>query len=354
MSGDLRAIAATLVAGGKGILAADETPGTLTRRFDQHGIASTPDSRRAYREMLFAAPGLSQSISGLILQDETIRQASSQGIPFADMLTERGILPGIKVDLGAKPLALSEGETITEGLDGLREHLAEYRALGARFTKWRAVIRIDGQRLPSWSCIHANAHALARYAALAQEQGLVPIVEPEVLMDGTHSLGECDGVTRNVLRAVFAELVAGKVGLEEMLLKPSMIIPGRDSSDQTTVEEVAKATLQCLLWHVPAAVPGIAFLSGGQSACLATAHLDAINRLPGTRPWPITFSYGRALQDPALEAWGGNDESASKGAQALLHRARCNTAAALGRYSRALEEGADGMEPERPQVFFDH
>jgi fructose-bisphosphate aldolase class I len=221
----------------------------------------------------------------------------------------------------------------------LRERLAEYRALGARFTKWRAVIRIDGHSLPTWSCIRANAHALARYAALAQEQALVPIVEPEVLMDGDHCLGKCEAVTSKVLRAVFAELVAGKVVPEEMLLKPSMIIPGTDSSDKATVEDVAMATLQCLLRNVPAAVPGITFLSGGQSACLATAHLDAINRLPGTKPWPITFSYGRALQDPALEAWGGKDECVSEGAQSLLHRARCNAAAARGAYTRASEEG---------------
>ncbi|MBV1688831.1 fructose-bisphosphate aldolase class I [Novosphingobium sp. G106] len=340
MPESLSAIAQALVTDGKGVLAADETPGTLTRRFEQYGIASTPDTRRAYREMLFSAPGLGQWIGGVILQDETIRQTTSQDIPFADLLAERGMLPGIKVDLGAKPLAGSDGETVTEGLDGLRERLAEYRTLGARFTKWRAVIRIDGQRLPSWSCMHANAHALARYAALAQEQGLAPIVEPEVLMDGAHSLAECEAVTNRMLWEVFTALVAEHVLPEGILLKPSMILPGGDGGGQASVEDVAKATLQCLLHNVPAAVPGIAFLSGGQSANLATAHLDAINRLPGIRPWPISFSFGRALQDPALQAWAGKQERAGDGARALIHRARCNAAAAIGAYDPTMEEAA--------------
>ncbi|MBO9518721.1 MAG: fructose-bisphosphate aldolase class I [Porphyrobacter sp.] len=331
------------MAPGKGILAAGETPGTLTKRFEALGIHSTPDTRRAYREMLFGAYGASEFISGVILQDETIRQQASGGLPFARMLTELGILPGIKVDAGAKPLAGSPGETVTEGLDGLRERLAEYRKMGARFTKWRAVLRIDGDRLPTRACIHANSHALARYAALAQEADMVPIVEPEVLMEGAHDLARSDEVTSEVLQEVFRELFVEDVQLECLLLKPSMVIPGSRSSEKASQLEVAAATLRCLLRHVPAAVPGVVFLSGGQSPELATAHLDTINRLQWPAPWTVSFSYGRALQDPALERWGGHKDRAEAGAQALIHRARCNSAAALGAYSPAMEEGQDGI-----------
>jgi len=272
----------------------------------------------------------------VILQDETIRQKSSTGTPLSEVLASRGIVPGIKVDSGAKPLALAPGETVTEGLDGLRDRLAEYRGLGARFAKWRAVIHIaDG--LPSRACVSANAEALARYAALCQEGGLVPIVEPEVLMDGSHSIERCEEVTGLVLHAVFQALFEQRVSLEAMLLKPNMVVPGKASSRPASVQEVAAATLRCLLWNVPAAVPGIVFLSGGQSDRLATAHLNAINRLPGPKPWKISFSYGRALQDAALDAWHGRDENLKTAQQALSHRARCNGAASLGRYTDDLE-----------------
>jgi fructose-bisphosphate aldolase class I len=270
------------------------------------------------------------------MQDETIRQKSSTGTPLAQVLASRGIVPGIKVDTGAKPLALAAGETITEGLDGLRDRLAEYRDMGARFAKWRAVIHIaDG--LPSRACVSANAHALARYAALCQEAGLVPIVEPEVLMDGSHAIGRCEEVTTLVLRAVFQALAEQRISLESMLLKPNMVLPGKASSRPASVEDVATATLRCLLRNVPAAVPGIVFLSGGQSDRLATAHLDAINRLPGSKPWKLSFSYGRALQDAALEAWHGRDENLKIAQEALSHRARCNRAASLGRYTDDME-----------------
>jgi fructose-bisphosphate aldolase class I len=333
---ELERVARALVADGKGILAADETPGTLTRRFDALGIRSTEPSRRAYRELLFTAPDAATSISGVIMQDETIRQKSSTGTPFSQLVASRGIVPGIKVDTGAKPLALAPGETVTEGLDGLRERLAEYRDMGARFAKWRAVLRVaDG--LPSRAGVSANAHALARYAALCQEGGLVPIVEPEVLMDGSHTIERCEEVTGTVLRAVFAALVEQRVALESMLLKPNMVVPGAASPRPATVHEVATATLRCLRRHVPAAVPGIVFLSGGQSDRLATAHLDAINRLPEARPWTVSFSYGRALQDPALDAWRGRDENVEAAREALSHRARCNRAASLGEYTTAME-----------------
>jgi fructose-bisphosphate aldolase class I len=336
MTDDTESIAKTLVADGKGILAADETPGTLTKRFDALGIRSTEQSRRTYREMLFTAPDAAASISGVIMQDETIRQKSSMGTPLPQVLATQGIVTGIKVDTGAKPLALSSGETITEGLDGLRERLAEYRGMGARFAKWRAVIHIaDG--LPSGACVRANAHALARYAALCQEASLVPIVEPEVLMDGAHSIERCEEVTSSVLHAVFQALVEQRVSLESMLLKPNMVVAGKASSRPASVQEVATATLRCLLRNVPAAVPGIVFLSGGQSDRLATAHLNAINRLPGPKPWKLSFSYGRALQDAALEAWHGRDENLKTAQDAFSHRARCNGAASLGRYSDDME-----------------
>jgi fructose-bisphosphate aldolase class I len=336
MKSDIESIARTLVADGKGILAADETPGTLTKRFDALGIRSTEQSRRTYREMLFTAPDAATFISGVIMQDETIRQKSAAGMPFPQVLASRGIAAGIKVDTGAKPLALAPGETITEGLDGLRERLAEYRGMGARFAKWRAVIHIaDG--LPSRACVSANAHALARYAALCQDASLVPIVEPEVLMDGSHSIERCEEVTTMVLHAVFRALFEQRVAPESMLLKPNMVVPGKASSRPASVPDVAVATVRCLLRTVPAAVPGIVFLSGGQSDRVATAHLNAINRLPGPKPWKLSFSYGRALQDAALEAWHGRDETLKTAQEAMSHRARCNAAASLGRYTDEIE-----------------
>jgi fructose-bisphosphate aldolase class I len=328
----------TLVADGKGILAADESVATATRRFDPFGIQSTEQSRRAYREMLFTTRGAAEFISGAILYDETIRQKSSDGTPLAEVLRSQGIVPGIKVDTGAEPLAGAPEETVTEGLDGLRERLAEYDGMGARFAKWRAVIRIT-DALPSRACVSANAHALARYAALCQEQHLVPIVEPEVLMDGAHALERCEEVTGMVLHVVFHALFEQGVSLESILLKPSMVIAGKDCSRPASVQEVAIATLRCLRQHVPAAVPGIVFLSGGQKDRLATAHLNAINRLPGSKPWKISFSYGRALQDAALEAWHGRDENLRAGQQALYHRARCNGAATRGEYADDTEAG---------------
>jgi fructose-bisphosphate aldolase class I len=336
MNHNLETITAMLVAPGKGILAADETVPTVTKRFDTLGIQSTEDSRRTYREMLFTATGLEEFISGVITYDETIRQKSSGGTPLAQVLASQGIVPGIKVDTGAKPLAGWSGETVTEGLDGLRDRLATYRDMGARFAKWRAVFRIADAR-PSQACVTANAHALARYAALCQEQQLVPIVEPEVLMDGDHSIERCEEVTGAVLHAVFGALREQDVALESMLLKPNMVVPGQGSSHPALVQEVAIATLRCLRRHVPAAVPGIVFLSGGQEERVATAHLNAINRLPGSKPWTITFSYGRALQDPALEAWHGRDENLEAGQQALCHRARCNGAASSGAYTDQME-----------------
>jgi fructose-bisphosphate aldolase class I len=338
MSEDLERVAASLVSDGKGILAADESVATLTRRFDSLGIKSTEQSRRAYREMLFTTSGAAEFISGAILYDETIRQKSSGGKPLAEVLSSQGIVPGIKVDTGAEPLAGAPEETVTEGLDGLRERLAEYHGMGARFAKWRAVIRIT-DALPSIACVSANAHALARYAALCQEQRLVPIVEPEVLMNGAHTIKRCEEVTGAVLHAVFDALFEQGVSLESMLLKPSMVIAGKDCSRQASVQDVATATLRCLRRHVPLAVPGIVFLSGGQKDRLATAHLNAINRLPGPKPWKLSFSYGRALQDAAMEAWHGRDENVKAGQQALYHRARCNGAAARGEYTDATEAG---------------
>jgi fructose-bisphosphate aldolase class I len=336
MTQDLQSVAATLVVDGKGILAADETVPTLTKRFDTLGIKSTEQSRRTYREMLFTPAGIGEFISGAILHDETFRQKSSSGTPLTEVLLSQGVLPGIKVDTGAKFLAGAPGETVTEGLDGLRDRLASYREMGARFAKWRAVIRIGGA-WPSEACVSANAHALARYAALCQEQGLVPIVEPEVLMDGSHDIGKCEEVTGNVLHAVFNALFEQHVVFEDMLLKPNMVIAGKECAQPASTQEVAAATLRCLRRHVPAAVPGIVFLSGGQEDRAATLHLNAINRLPGPKPWKISFSYGRALQDPAVEAWHGRDESIKAGQEALYHRARCNGAASLGKYSKEME-----------------
>jgi fructose-bisphosphate aldolase class I len=286
--------------------------------------------------MLFTSPGAAEFISGVIMYDETIRQKSSRDMPLAEALAIQGVLPGIKVDTGAKPLAGCPDETVTEGLDGLRDRLSEYRSMGARFAKWRAVIRIT-DALPSSACVSANAHALARYAALCQEQGLVPIVEPEVLMDGLHPIERCEEVTGVVLHAVFNALFEQDVVLEGMLLKPNMVVAGKACTSQPSVEEVAMATLRCLRRHVPAAVPGIVFLSGGQNARLATAHLNAINRLPGPKPWKISFSYGRALQDPALESWHGLDENLTAGQSALYRRASCNGAASVGKYTDEME-----------------
>jgi fructose-bisphosphate aldolase class I len=333
---DLESTASALVADGKGILAADETPNTLTRRFDALNIDSTPDTRRSYREMLFAGTGIARFISGVIMQDETIHQQSAIGVPFTNVLAQRSIIPGIKVDAGAKRLAGTTAENITEGLDGLRDRLKDYAQMGVRFAKWRAVIRV-GEALPTAGCVLANAHALARYAALAQEQDLVPIVEPEVLMDGLHTIERCEEVTGNLLQATFEALIEQRVRLEGMLLKPNMIIAAKQCSQQASVEEVARATLRCLRRRVPAAVPGIVFLSGGQNHLTAITHLNAINRLDGPKPWKLSFSFGRALQDEALRAWHGKPENLKAGRQAFAHRAECARAAALGKYSRTME-----------------
>jgi len=338
-STDLTNIAQALVANGKGILAADETVPTVTKRLDAQKIESTPDSRRTYREMFFTTPAIAEFISGVIMQDETIHQRSSTGIAMADVLARQGILPGIKVDNGAKPLAGSPDEKITEGLDGLRERLKAYRDIGARFAKWRAVITVS-DTLPSATCVIANAHALARYAALCQESDIVPIVEPEVLMDGSHTIERCEEVTGEVLHAVFNALFEQKIFLEGMLLKPNMVISGKECTKQASVEEVARATLRCLRRHVPAAVPGIVFLSGGQDQLAATEHLSAINQLEGPKPWKLSFSYGRALQDEALKAWRGTDQNLKAGQQAFYHRAKCDSAAALGRYGKAMESAS--------------
>ena len=335
---DLENTAKALVADGKGILAADETPQTLTKRFEALKINSTPDSRRDYREMLFTTPYVAEFISGVIMQDETIHQKSSTGTSLANVVANQGVIPGIKVDTGAKPLAGFPGETVTEGLDGLRDSLVNYRQMGARFAKWRAVIRI-GHGMPSWTCLHVNAHALGRYAALCQEQGLVPIVEPEVLMDGTHTIECCEEVTGNVLHATFNALVNQRVHLEGMLLKPNMVIAGKQCPQQASADEVASATLRCLLPHAPAAVPGIVFLSGGQDHVMATQNLNAINHPDGPKPWKLSFSYGRALQDAAMAVWQGRDEKVKAGEQAFYHRARCNGAAACGEYTDATEAG---------------
>jgi fructose-bisphosphate aldolase class I len=329
-----------LMAGDKGLLAMDESNPTCNKRFAALGIPQTVEARRAYRELIVTTPGLGDSISGAILYDETIRQQKADGTPFIKILIEAGIIPGIKVDKGAKDLAWHPGEKITEGLDGLRDRLAEYSRMGARFAKWRAVITL-GDGIPSRGCIEANAEALARYAALCQEAGLVPIVEPETLMDGDHSLERCSEVTEEVLRLVFNRLYTQRVMLEGMILKPNMVLPGLTSPKQETVDEVADATVRCLLRTVPAAVPGVAFLSGGQSPQLASARLNAMNvRFKGRLPWALTFSFSRALQQPALEIWGGQDAHVVAAQQALLHRARCNRAARRGEYTSALEEGS--------------
>jgi fructose-bisphosphate aldolase class I len=333
----LEAVAQALVAPGKGILAADESTGTIEKRLKSIDVESTEDKRRDYREMLFTTAGLGDHISGVILYDETIRQSSRDGVPFTKILQDAGVIPGIKVDKGAKALAEAEGETVTEGLDGLRERLNEYRELGARFTKWRAVIAIDGEKIPSAYCIHVNAHALGRFAALSQEAGLVPIVEPEVLMDGSHTIERCYQVTEATLQAVFNELFSQRVVYEGMLLKPNMVVSGKECPQQASPEEVARATIRCFGAVVPAAVPGIVFLSGGQGDEEATANLNAMNSL-GAQPWQLSFSYGRALQAPSLKAWKGDDANVQAGQEALAHRARMNGAARDGSYTTELEK----------------
>jgi fructose-bisphosphate aldolase class I len=332
--------ALALVAQGKGILAADESDGTIGKRFDSIGVESSEETRRSYRDLLFSAPGVEEFLSGVILFDETIRQSSADGTPFPELLKRRGVIPGIKVDKGAKPLANAPGETVTEGLDGLRERFEEYYGLGARFAKWRATYVVDSAAgHPSDYAVSVNAHALARYAALSQEAGLTPIVEPEVLMDGTQTIEESFKATRRVLQGVYAELYAQRIELEGTLLKPNMVLPGYDCPEQASDEEIADVTLRCLRESVPAAVPGIVFLSGGQSAETATARLNAMNRM-GEHPWQLSFSFGRALQGPVLETWAGKADLVSAAQQALLQRAMCNGAARSGAYTPAMETPA--------------
>ena len=334
---ELVSIARGMVAPGKGILAADESTGTIKKRFDGIQLESTEATRQLYREMLFSAPGIADAISGVIMYDETLRQKTRAGVPFPQHLASLGIIPGIKVDQGAKPLANFPGETVTEGLDGLRERLKEYHGLGARFAKWRAVIDI-GEGYPTRFGIEANAHALARYAALCQEQGIVPIVEPEVLMDGDHSIEDCEAVTDEVLCETFRQLAGHRVHLEGMVLKPNMVISGKKNAARATPEQVAEATVRCLRRWVSAAVPGIAFLSGGQSTTEATLHLSLMNREP--LPWKLTFSYGRALQDSALKAWGGKADKFEAGQREFMRRARLNGLAAKGAYTPDMETKA--------------
>jgi fructose-bisphosphate aldolase class I len=336
---ELNKIATAMVTPGRGILAADESGGTIKKRFDAIGVEATETSRRDYRELLFrSAKAMADRISGVILFDETIRQKGADGTPLVKVIEQAGSIPGIKVDKGVKPLAFSPGETITEGLDGLRERLIEYRDLGARFCKWRAVIDI-GPGIPSYNCISANAHALARYAALCQEQDLVPIVEPEVLMDGDHGIDRCEEVTEFVLKMVFQELYYAKVQLEGMVLKPNMVVPGKKSAKQSSDAEIAENTLRVLKACVPAAVPGIAFLSGGQSDVEATARLDAMNKIGGV-PWRLSFSYGRALQAAPQKAWSGKAENKSAAQAAFAHRAEMNGLATLGQWKPELEKKA--------------
>jgi fructose-bisphosphate aldolase class I len=326
-----------MVAGDKGLLAMDESSPTCNKRFAKLAIPQTVDARRAWRELIITTPGLGESISGAILYDETIRQQKKDGTPFVKIIANAGIIPGIKVDTGAKDLAEHPGEKITEGLDGLRDRLAEYFEMGARFAKWRAVITL-GDGLPSRGCMEANAEALARYAALCQEAGLVPVVEPEVLMDGTHSLDRCREVTEEVLRTVFTELYTQGAMLEGLILKPNMVLPGLTCATQEGVGEVADATVECLLRAVPAAVPGVAFLSGGQSCELASARLNAMNvRFRSRVPWALAFSFARAIQQPAMEIWRGQEANVPAAQQALYHRAKCNRAARSGEYSAAME-----------------
>jgi len=329
--------AKVLVAGDKGLLAMDESNPTCNKRFTQLEIPQSEEARRAWRELIVTTPGLGESISGAILYDETIRQQKKDGTLFVKVLTDAGIISGIKVDTGAKDMAGHPGEKITEGLDGLRDRLAEYSQMGARFAKWRAVISV-GDGIPSLGCIEANAHTLARYAALCQEAGLVPVVEPEVLMDGEHTLERSGEVTEEVLRTLFNQLYNQRVMLEGMILKPNMVLPGLTCPQQSTVDEVADATVSCLLRAVPSAVPGIAFLSGGQSAELASARLNAMNvRFKSQLPWALTFSFARAIQQPALELWQGKEAHVLAAQQALYHRAQCNRSARRGKYNAAME-----------------
>jgi len=336
----LIAVATSLVVAGKGLLAIDESNPTCDKRFAKLGIPQTMAARREYRDLIITTAGLASSIGGMILYDETLRQRAEDGTTFLDVLNRAGIVAGIKVDIGAKPLAGCSGERVTEGLDGLRARLATYYEMGARFAKWRAVIAI-GEGLPSRGCIEANAHALARYAALCQEAGLVPIVEPEVLMDGAHSLDRCREVTAECLHAVFDQLRGQRVLLEGMILKPNMVLPGLACAQQQSVDQVAAATVSCLLECVPAAVPGIAFLSGGQSGELASARLNAMHvgsgSVPARFPWALTFSFGRAIQEPALGLWGGDKTHRNAAQVALQHRARCSGAASQGKYTTAME-----------------
>jgi fructose-bisphosphate aldolase class I len=336
---ELNKVAEAMVAPGRGILAADESSGTIQKRFDAIGVQSTADTRRDYRELLFrSADAMRNHISGVILYDETIRQKAKDGTPLVKLIEAAGSLPGIKVDKGTKPLPFCPGEVITEGLDGLGERLAEYRELGAKFAKWRAVIDI-GPGFPSYAAVSANAHALARYAALCQQEGIVPIVEPEVLMDGEHDIDRCYEVTEWVLKTVYEQLYYQKVALEGTVLKPNMVVPGKKSKKRASVEEVAEKTARVLKACVPGAVPGIAFLSGGQSDEEATAHLDAINRVGGL-PWKVTFSYGRALQAAPQKAWSGKLDNVAAAQRAFAHRARMNGLAALGQWQSELEKKA--------------
>ena len=342
MTDTTHATAEALVAPGKGILAADESTGTIKKRFDSIGVESTEDTRRAYRQMLFTTPGLGEHISGVILYDETIRQSTDDGVPFVKVLEAAGSIPGIKVDTGAKPLALFPGETVTEGLDGLRERLAEYRELGARFAKWRATI-IIGDGTPTNFAIDANAHAMARYAALCQEADVVPIVEPEILMDGAHDIAACEEATGRTLDALYRQMVAHRLDLPGTLLKVNMIVPGTGNLTQDDDEAIAAATIRCLSESVPASVPGIVFLSGGMSDEQATSRLDAMNRMLAAgdgAPWALSFSYGRALQAPALTAWGGDPRNVGAGQRALAHRATMNGRARDGAYDPAMESAA--------------
>jgi fructose-bisphosphate aldolase class I len=335
---ELETVARAMVAKGKGILAADESSGTIKRRFDSIKIESNEDTRRAYREMLLTTKGIEEAISGVILFDETIRTATSDGTPFPQVLSKKGIMPGIKVDKGPVDIPGFPGEVVTEGLDGLRGRVKEYKEFGAKFAKWRAVITI-GDGIPSASCLELNAHALARYAALCQEGGLVPIVEPEVLLDGSHTIERCEEVTEATLKVVFSTLVDQRVYLEAMILKPSMVVSGKDCPKQAGVEEVAERTIRCLKRTVPSAVPGIAFLSGGQSAESATEHLNAMNSM-GPHPWEVSFSYARALQDPALKAWKGQAANVAAAQKIFYHRAKCNGAARYGKYNKEMEKAA--------------
>jgi fructose-bisphosphate aldolase class I len=332
---NLESVARNLVAPGKGILAADESTPTIEKRFKSIGVASTEENRRAYRDILFTTAGVGEFISGVILFDETIRQKTRDGRTFVAALEQQGIIPGIKVDKGAKPMANFPGEKVTEGLDGLRERLAEYRKLGARFAKWRAVISI-GDKIPTRRCIETNAELLARYAALSQEADIVPIVEPEVLMDGTHTIERYFEVTQQTLESVFHALYEHRVSLEGMLLKPNMVLSGKDCPQQASVQEVAEATVRCMKRVVPAAVPGLVFLSGGQTDLQATEHLNAMNRLDQV-PWQLSFSYGRALQAPVLKAWKGEPANVADAQRAFHHRAFCNSKARFGKYTEAME-----------------